>query len=69
MPIHQKDTAIFIVEINYINDRRGAETPSNTMQVFNEMGNISKEIGILEPKSKASLPSTRMVFLGIQLIQ
>ena len=53
--------------VNYIDDLGGAETPHKAMQAFNELGEILKEIGILESESKAASPATSMIFLGIKL--
>ena len=53
--------------VNYIDDLGGVDTPDNALPAFEELGKILSEIGILESVNKASPPSTKMTFLGIQL--
>ena len=53
--------------VNYIDDLGGVNTPDKASLVFEELGKILVEIGILESVGKATPPSTKMIFLGIQL--
>ena len=53
--------------VNYIDDLGGVNTPDKALHAFEELWEILSEIGILESGSKATPPSTKMIFLGIQL--
>ena len=53
--------------VNYINDLGGVDTPEKALSAFEELRKILSEIGILESVGKATPPSTKMIFLGIQL--
>ena len=53
--------------VNYINDFGGVNTPDKASFAFEEFGKILGEIGILESVRKATPPSTKMIFLEIQL--
>ena len=53
--------------VNYIDDLGGVDTSDKAMRAFNELGSTLDELNILESKSKASEPTTSMVFLGIKL--
>ena len=53
--------------IPYLDDAGSAETWDKAQKAFLDYANILKECGIEESSSKASPPSTSMVFLGILL--
>ena len=53
--------------VNYIDDLGGVNTPDKASLAFDELGKILGEIGILESVNKATPPSIKMLFLGIQL--
>ena len=56
-----------VLGVNYIDDIGCTSTPNRTEKDFSFTGQLLKDIGILESSSKASPPSTKMIFLGIQL--
>ena len=53
--------------VNYIDDLGGVDTPDKASLAFDELGKILSEISILELVNKATPPSMKMLFLGIQL--
>ena len=53
--------------VNYTDDLGGVNTPDKASIAFGELGKILVEIEILELVGKATPPSTKMIFLGIQL--
>ena len=56
-----------ICGVNYIDDIGCAASPAEAQQQFDDVGSPLQELGILESAAKASPPSTKMLFLGIQL--
>ena len=56
-----------ICGVNYINDIGWVASPTEAQQQFDDVGSLLQELGILESAAKASPPSTKMLFLGIQL--
>ena len=53
--------------INYLDDLAGAAAPSVADSVFSELGSLLSKVGLEESLEKAASPSTKMVFLGIEL--
>ena len=56
-----------VLGVNYIDDIGCVSTPSRAEKDFLFTGQLLKDLGMLESSSKASPPSTKMVFSGIQL--
>ena len=50
----------------YMDDFAGAEIGDRASSAFNDLGNLLKELGIVESDKKASPPSTKMLFLGVE---
>jgi hypothetical protein len=53
--------------VNYLDDFGGADNPEVADEKFKKLGGLLKQCGLEESEQKASPPSTRMMFLGIQL--
>ena len=50
----------------YMDDFAGAETGEKAWDAFNHLGKLLSDLGIIESEKKASPPSTKMLFLGIE---
>ena len=50
----------------YMDDFAGAEIGERAISAFNDLGSLLTELGIIESEKKASPPSTKMVFLGVE---
>ena len=50
----------------YMDDFAGAEIGEKATTAFNDLGYLLAELGIVESEKKASPPSTKMVFLGVE---
>ena len=53
--------------VNYIDDIECAASVSEAQQQFESVGTLVQELGIMESTAKTTPPSTKMIFLGIQL--
>ncbi len=53
--------------VNYLDDLAGASEPPSAEVAFCELGELLSDSGLEESPEKAASPSTRMVFLGIEL--
>ena len=51
--------------VNYLDDLGGADTPDWAWNSFAIMGKLLTDLCVQESSSKACVPNTRMVFLGI----
>ena len=49
-----------------MDDFAGAENGEKAWDAFNHLGNLLSDLGITESVKKASPPSTKMLFLGIE---
>ena len=52
---------------NYLDDIAGAETWDRANDSFERLHSVLKEAGLQESEAKACSPSSRMIFLGMQL--
>ena len=50
----------------YMDDIAGAENGEKAWAAFNHLGQLLSNLGIVESEKKASPPSTKMLFLGIE---
>ena len=53
--------------VNYLDDFGGADTVKNAWDAFTALGELLRAVGIQKAVDKATVPSTTMVFLGIQV--
>ena len=51
-----------------MDDIAGAENGEKAWAAFNHLGQLLSDLGIVESEKKASLPSTKMLFLGIEFV-
>ena len=50
----------------YMDDFAGAEHGHRATEAFTDMGTLISDLGIIESEKKASPPSTKMLFLGVE---